>query len=63
MSVAMYPGTIPFTCTLSLLHSLLSAFVSCPSAPFAAAYAGTVYPPYSRVQGVLRFAHPFSKFV
>lgn len=47
MSVAMYPGTTPFTWTLSLLHSLLSAFVSCPSAPFAAAYAGTVSPPYN----------------
>ena len=37
MSVAMYPGQIPFTCTFSLLHSLLRAFVSWPSAPFAAA--------------------------
>ena len=45
MSVAMYPGAIPFTCTFSLLHSLLSALVSCPSAPLAAAYAGTVNPP------------------
>ena len=45
MSVAMYPGQIPFTWTFPLLHSLLSAFVSCPSAPFAAAYAGTVNPP------------------
>ena len=46
MSVAIYPGQMPFTWTLSLLHSLLSALVSCPSAPFAAAYAGTVNPPY-----------------
>ena len=45
MSVAMYPGAIPFTWTFSLLHSLLSAFVSCPSAPLADAYAGTVSPP------------------
>ena len=36
---------MPFTWTFSLLHSLLSALVSWPSAPLAAAYAGTVSPP------------------
>lgn len=49
MSVAMYPGQIPLTWTFSLLHSLLRALVSCPSAPLAAAYAGTVNPPYTAV--------------
>ncbi len=48
MSVAMYPGAIPFTWTFSLLHSFARAFVSCPSAPLAAAYAGTVSPPCQR---------------
>ena len=47
MSVAMYPGAIPFTWTLSLLHSLLRALVSWPRAPLAEAYAGTVIPPYN----------------
>jgi hypothetical protein len=28
ISVAIYPGQIPLTCTLCWLHSLLSAFVS-----------------------------------
>ena len=45
MSVAMYPGHMALTWTLDLLHSLLSAFVSCESPPLAAAYAGTVIPP------------------
>lgn len=46
ISVAMYPGQMPFTCTLCWLHSLASDFVSCPRAPLAAAYAGTVIPPW-----------------
>ena len=54
MSVAMYPGAIPLTWTFSLLHSLLRAFVSCPSAPFAAAYAGTVNPPCGRASSKAR---------
>ena len=45
MSVWMHPGTMPFTCTLCAAHSLLSAFVSCPRPPLAAAYAGTNLPP------------------
>jgi hypothetical protein len=46
MSVAIYPGHMALTWTLCLLHSLLSAFVSWASPPLAAAYAGTVIPPY-----------------
>ena len=47
MSVRMYPGEMPFTWTLCWLHSLLSAFVSWPRPPLAAAYAGMNIPPYT----------------
>ena len=46
MSVSMYPGHTALTCTFAFAHSLLRAFVSWPRAPFAAAYAGTVTPPW-----------------
>ena len=46
LSVAMYPGAMAFTCTLRPAHSLASAFVNCATPPFAAAYPGTVMPPW-----------------
>lgn len=46
ISVAIYPGQIAFTCTLCCAHSLLNAFVNWLIPPLAAAYAGTVIPPW-----------------
>jgi hypothetical protein len=46
ISVAIYPGAIALTFIPFAAHSLDSAFVSCPTPPFEAAYAGTVIPPW-----------------
>src|ERR1035437_4816116 len=46
LSVAIYRGAIAFTCTLRPAHSLASALVNCATPPFAAAYPGTVMPPW-----------------
>ena len=41
-----YPGAIALTVTPFEVHSFDSALVSCVTAPFDAAYAGTVNPPW-----------------
>lgn len=41
----MYPGANAVTQTPLLIHSLLRAFVSCPTAPLELAYAATPYEP------------------
>ncbi len=46
ISVLTYPGTTAFTLTPCALHSFASALTSWPTPPFAAAYAGTVSPPW-----------------
>lgn len=46
ISVAMYPGAIALTVIPFAAHSLLKALVSWVTAPFDAAYAGTVRPPW-----------------
>lgn len=42
-----HPGAMALTVTPFDVHSLASAFVSCATAPFDAAYAGTVSPPWN----------------
>lgn len=47
ISVSMYPGAIALTVIPLLVHSFAKLFVSCPTAPLDAAYAGTVRPPWN----------------
>ena len=47
LSVAMYPGAMAFTLTPLDAHSLASDLVICATPPLAAAYAGTVMPPWN----------------
>lgn len=46
ISVSIYPGAIALTVIPFEVHSFDNALVSCATAPFDAAYAGTVRPPW-----------------
>lgn len=46
MSVSMYPGAMALTVMPFDVHSFAKLFVTWPTAPLEAAYAGTVRPPW-----------------